>query len=103
MTWELLDFIQSLKPFGTGNKAPLFLTKDLGIASMDFVGKEKNHVSLKFYDGTNYQKGIFFSSREYFDDITLGDKVDVVYSIEENNYRGNSTLNLIVKDLRKSV
>jgi len=101
VTWELLDFIQSLKPFGTGNKAPLFLTRGLGIASMNFVGKEKNHVSLKFYDGNNSKKGIFFSSREYFDDITLGDKVDVVYSIEENNYRGNSTLNLIVKDLHK--
>jgi len=102
VTWELLDFIQSLKPFGTGNKSPLFLTRNLVVVSMDFVGKEKNHVSLKFYDGTNSQKGIFFSSREYFDDISLGDKVDVVYSIEENNYRGNSTLSLVVKDLEKS-
>jgi len=101
VTWELLDFIQSLKPFGTGNKSPLFLTRNLVVVSMDFVGKEKNHVSLKFYDGTNSQKGIFFSSREYFDDISLGDKVDAVYSIEENNYRGNSSLSLIVKDLRK--
>ena len=69
---------------------------------MDFVGKEKNHVSLKFYDGINSQKGIFFSSREYFDAISLGDKVDVVYSIEENNYRGNSSLSLVVKDLKKA-
>ena len=102
VTWELLDFIQSLKPFGTGNKSPLFLTRNLGVASMDFVGKEKNHVSLKFYDGINSQKGIFFSSREYFDAISLGDKVDVVYSIEENNYRGNSSLSLVVKDLKKA-
>jgi len=43
-----------------------------------------------------------FSSREYFDDIGLGDKVDVVYSIEENTYRGNSNLSLVVKDLHKT-
>ncbi len=102
VTWELLGFIQSLKPFGTGNKSPLFLTRNLGIANMNFVGKEGNHVSLKFYDGTDSQKGIFFSSREYFDDIGLGDKVDVVYSIEENTYRGNSNLSLVVKDLHKT-
>ena len=102
VTWDLLSFIQSLKPFGTGNKSPLFLTRNLGIANMNFVGKEGNHVSLKFYDGTDSQKGIFFSSREYFDDIGLGDKVDVVYSIEENTYRGNSNLSLVVKDLHKT-
>jgi len=102
VTWDLLSFIQSLKPFGTGNKSPLFLTRNLGIANMNFVGKEGNHVSLKFYDDADSQKGIFFSSREYFDDIGLGDKVDVVYSIEENTYRGNSNLSLVVKDLHKT-
>jgi len=101
VTWELLDFIQSLRPFGTGNKSPLFLTRNLTIASFDFVGKEKNHVSLKFYDGSKYQKGVFFSSKEYFEDVTPGDSVDVVYSIEENNYRGNSSLSLVVKDMKK--
>jgi len=59
VTWELLSFIQSLKPFGTGNKSPLFLTRNLGIANMNFVGKEGNHVSLKFYDAADSQKGYF--------------------------------------------
>lgn len=100
--WDLLKFIEKLRPFGEGNKSPLFLTRNLGVVNINFVGREKNHVSLKFFDGEGYRKGIFFSSREYFEDISLGDKVDVVYSLQENNFRGNSSIDLIVKDIRKS-
>ena len=100
--WDLFNFIQELKPFGEGNRPPLFLSRSLKAVNINFVGRDKSHTSLKLSDGTRFQKAIYFNSRDQFENISLGDRVDVVYSIKENNYRGNRSLDLFVKDIRLS-
>lgn len=98
--WDLLEFVEMLKPFGVGNPSPRFLTENLTITNIDYVGKEKNHTVLKLYDGNSYQKAIYFSSREYFRNISLGDSIDIVYTIKENNFMGNKNIDLIIQDFR---
>ncbi len=102
VNWDLLNFISNLKPFGEGNRPPLLLTRGLKVVNIRFVGRDKNHVSLKLYDGTRYQKAIYFNSREQFKEVELGDSLDVVYSLKDNEYRGNHSLELFVKDIKKS-
>ena len=38
---------------------------------------------------------------DYFDHIRNGNPIDVCYSIVENYYRGNSTIQLRIKDMRE--
>ncbi|MBD3366124.1 single-stranded-DNA-specific exonuclease RecJ [candidate division WWE3 bacterium] len=99
VNWDLFNFIEQLKPFGQGNRSPKFLTRDLGVANINFVGRDKNHTSLKLFDGTRSQKAIYFNSKDKFSNVSLGDKLDVVYSIKENNYRGNRSLDLFVDEI----
>ena len=102
VNWDLYEFLKSLKPFGEGNRPPLFVSRGLRIADISFVGRDKTHTSLKFYDGKKYQKAIYFNSRELLTGIVLGDAVDVVYSVRENVFNGNSSLDLFVEEVRKS-
>lgn len=103
LDWPLFNFIETLKPFGVGNHSPLFVTRNLGVANIDFVGREKNHVSLKLFDGNRYLKAIHFGAREKYSGVTLGSHLDVVYEIKENNFRGRQSLDLIVRDFKFSV
>jgi single-stranded-DNA-specific exonuclease len=98
---ELLDKIDELRPFGMGNPQPVFLTKDLGIVSADIIGRDRTHLKLKLYGGGKYLKAVFFGGAGFEKDLKTGEKIDVVYTLNKNEYNGNTYVDLIVKDFRK--
>ncbi len=98
-----VENLDKLKPFGIGNNEPKFLSKGMGITQTNWVGGNKQHLSLKFYKDNEYYKAIYFNAfdkPENFD-LKLGDVVDVVYKLKKDSYNGNDNLNLIVVDLKK--
>jgi single-stranded-DNA-specific exonuclease len=101
ITTDILDKIDELKPFGMGNPQPLFLTEGLGIVSCDIIGKDKTHLKLKLYGGGKYLKAVFFGGARFEKDLKTGEKIDLVYSLNKNEYNGNTYVDLIVKDFRK--
>lgn len=98
---KILDEIDKLKPFGMGNEQPLFLTENFVIVNSDIIGKDKTHLKLKLYDGNRYHKAVYFGGARYEKELTVGDKVDLVYMLNKNEYNGNTYLDLVVKDFRK--
>ena len=98
---KLLDEIDKLKPFGMGNEQPLFLTVNFVIVNSDIIGKDKTHLKLKLYDGNKYHKAVYFGGARYEKDLAVGDKVDLVYMLNKNEYNGNTYLDLVIKDFRK--
>ncbi|EKD99769.1 MAG: hypothetical protein ACD_22C00180G0007 [uncultured bacterium] len=99
---QLSAELTKLKPFGVGNREPVFLTENLGIASMNIVGREKTHLSFRFYAGGMYFGCIMFNKAELASEFKPGDMVDVVYKIKESQYNGNKKLDLIIEDIRKN-
>jgi len=98
---KILDEIDKLKPFGIGNEQPLFLTENFVIVSCDIIGKDKTHLKLKLYDGNRYHKAVYFGGARYEKEFAVGDKVDLVYILNKNEYNGNTYLDLVIKDFRK--
>ena len=98
---KLLGEIDRLKPFGMGNEQPLFLTENFVIVNSDIIGKDKTHLKLKLYDGNKYHKAVYFGGARYEKELTVGDKVDLVYMLNKNEYNGNTYLDLVIKDFRK--
>lgn len=97
--------VKQFAPFGPGNMAPTFLSKgvvDLGNARL--VGKnDKNHVKLSVtYPDISSPPfpAIAFQQAEHFDYIASGHKFDICYHIEENEWNGNTSLQLNIKDLK---
>jgi len=44
---DLIDEIESLNPFGTGNREPLFMARDIMVVSSKIVGKNHRRMLLK--------------------------------------------------------
>ena len=101
VTTNLLDEIDKLKPFGMGNEQPVFLSENLGVVGADIIGKDRTHLRLKIYDGNRYHKAVFFGGARYEKEFVAGEKVDLVYTLNKNEYNGNKYVDLIVKDFRK--
>ena len=118
---ELIEIIESMRPFGKGNSSPLFAVKDLLIERIWLLGKDKNFLKLRFSFLSNNRKlyidGISFDKFESFkDDIIniygeekfneacatsfLNLKADIIYYPSINEFNGNRNIQLNIKNIR---
>ena len=95
---ELIRDVNQLAPFGMGNPEPLFVGKEFRVGSVRLVGSDQTHLKLTV-DGKD---AIGFGLAREGNIPEVGDKIDLVFSLEKNEWNGNSTAQLKLKDFRKS-
>ena len=94
---DLVEEISHLEPFGASNPSPVFAMKNLKLKEKKLMGENKNHLRLTVQkDGSEFnciwwQKG----------DISLvnGDTLDVAFHPQINEFRGNTSVQLIIDDI----
>lgn len=93
--------LKLLEPFGEANKMPLFLVKNLKINSIRSLSEGK-HLKISLKDDNFWIDAIGFNLGYLSDEYRIGDKVDVVGNLEINQYNGRESLQINLKDIRKS-
>ncbi len=105
ITPKFTRILKQFQPFGPGNNNPIFLTEDVYDAGNGRkVGAGGMHLKLDLMQESQpYRQiaAIGFNMAEFFDHIKAGNPIDVCYSIVENFYRGSSTVQLRLKDIRE--
>ena len=105
ITPKFLRILKQFQPFGPGNSAPVFRTDNVYDNGMGRkVGAEGGHLKLELIQESqpyHHISAIAFNMADYFEHIKAGNPIDVCYSIVENYYRGTSSTQLRVKDLRE--
>lgn len=114
---KLIQDLNKLKPFGTDNEKPLFGSRNLKITDIAIFGTNKNVIKLMLEDSGVFQNALLFKdSNEFLNDLkkaygqeavtgllqksNKNIKIDVIYSIDVNNFRGNSSIELRLKSYR---
>lgn len=113
------QLIAAMAPFGHGNQAPLFGDRDLEVRRIQLLGADKQ--IIKFYFADRFRQGlnsaISFRKRDEFEQMvieqggeemwqrllrgqTVNISLDIVYSIEINEFHNNKCVQLQIKDLR---
>ena len=100
ITPEAFGFMQYLGPHGIGNPRPLLMARNVEVAgSPRVVGA--GHLKLRLRQGTSGLEAIGFGLADRMDAKTLvSGPLDVVFHLQENEFRGEKTLQASVKDLR---
>ena len=101
MTKENVEAIQLLEPFGEGNKIPIFMYKGLKIDSIRALSENK-HIKLTLRDDNIILDAIGFNMGYLVEEYRIGDKIDVVGTLEVNSYNGLEKVQINLKDMRKS-
>ena len=91
-----------LEPFGEGNKTPIFAFKNLKIDSIRSLSEGK-HIKLSLKSNNTYVNAIGFNLGYLVNEFKIGDKVDVVGSIEINSFNGTDAIQINLKDMMKTV
>lgn len=96
--------LKQFQPFGPGNMAPVFVTQNVADNGEGrIVGLSKEHLKLSIIQESDPFKkfpAIAFQQANLYEFIHSGDFFDICYAVDENCFRGISTLQLNIKDIK---
>jgi single-stranded-DNA-specific exonuclease len=103
ITPKFFRVLKQFAPFGPGNMKPIFASKKvLDFGTSRLVGKEQEHLKLELIDTSseNVMNGIAFRMHEYNAHLKALNPLDICYTLEENNFNGNTTIQLMIRDIK---
>lgn len=86
---EFLREIESLEPFGVGNEVPVFEMPEILVTEKRLMGAEGEHLSLRVRgEDARIMKMVAFNAPEAWKQIREGERTNILFNIEENEWKG---------------
>ena len=100
MNWKLYKILQCLEPFGPGNERPLFMSRNLINNRNTRAVSNGRHLHLDVTDRVAAIDGVAFGEGDKAGHLQNGKSVDICFYLEENVFRGKSTLQMNAQDIK---
>jgi single-stranded-DNA-specific exonuclease len=98
---KFYKIVEEMEPYGPENMRPVFITKNVSNTSWSKIVKEQ-HIRFVVKNENITLTGIGFNLAEKFHLLLMNKPVDIVYTIDENEWNGETNLQLKVIDFRLS-
>lgn len=99
ITLAQAEELRILEPYGIGNPVPAFVLENCYVYECHPISGGK-HTRLTVGDGNNRFTAMCFSRSQSQMDIFVGDRVDLLFNLDVNEYNGRRSVQLIVRDIR---
>ena len=100
--WPMLDELLRLEPFGQANQQPLLMSPGVEVVDARPRGGDGQHLRLLLRKGGETYEAIAFRLGHLADALRRRPLIDVVYTLEANEWNGERRLQLNVKDFRRA-
>lgn len=100
LNWDLFEHFELMEPSGERNPPPLLLARNIRLLGIKKVGRDRDHLKCRLSDGNHDLPGIGFRLASLAD--TYQPPVDVLFHFEKNVFRGKTTLQAHIRDLKPS-
>ncbi len=98
MSLQSLDIIDNFKPFGIGNRKPLFLARDITIIESKLLGKEWSHLTLRCEENPDV-KFLYWRGREHKSMLEVGNIISLIFELEKNEWNGKKSVQGIIRGI----
>ena len=98
---SFFDIISQMEPFGPENLRPIFITRNVKDNGWSKIAKE-DHIRFSLVQDNTTITGIGFRMADRFHLMTNKQPIDIVYTIDENEWNGNKNIQLKMIDIRSS-
>ena len=101
ITPKLLRILKQFAPFGPGNMTPVFMARglqDTGYGKC--VGEGDKHLKLSITKNGKVFSAIGFGLGKMLNTVKSGRTFDAVFSLEENEWNGTTSIQLKLRDIR---
>lgn len=103
LTLQNAKLISKLEPFGMCNERPVFAMNRVQISAIAAVGADNRHLRLKICRDNHYAVCIGFGFGSLASELARGDFIDIAFHMDINEYHGTETLQILIKDIKRSV
>lgn len=101
LTLDCVESLERMEPYGSGNAKPTLCIVDALLESVTPIGGGK-HLRLRVAKGGVGFDAVMFSRRENELSVRAGDRIDVAFFPQVNEFRGKSSVQLVVSELRRT-
>lgn len=98
--FKVLDELRKLQPTGQGNPEPVFVSRGLQVKGARAIGRDSSHLRFTVNAGRISFNAIAFRQGQWAEHMP--EQVDLMYTLELNEYNGEVRVQLNVKDLKPS-
>jgi single-stranded-DNA-specific exonuclease len=101
---ELAELLETLEPYGEGNKKPIFLSKNTQLVYKRPVGKNGNHYQISILEpvSNKLSKAIAFNFKTVLNNLSSEEALSIAYTVEINRWNGRVEPQLNVKHIVQS-
>jgi single-stranded-DNA-specific exonuclease len=98
MTIANLDTIDRFRPFGIGNRKPLFLLENVTIASTRPLGTEGKHLAITLAENPTL-KILLWNATDRLAHFAVGNVVSLVVDLDRNEWKNTVSVQVVVRDI----
>ncbi len=101
ISYDFIEKISLLEPFGFGNPSPLFVLKNCEISGVRAIGKEKNHTMLNVKkDNMEIKNCVWFNSEDVFNELLSLTHVDIAFKLKLETYKDRYQYKMYIEDIQ---
>ncbi len=98
---KILRILEKMKPFGPSNMTPVFFSTQLNDdGTGKIIGKTEEHIRLNIKRENDSIAAVGFGLAPKINNIKKADSFEACFQISENIFRGNRSIQLMLKDVR---
>lgn len=101
ISYQSLGEIELLKPFGVDFDNPIILIENITVLNKIKFGNENQYLKLLLGDKINNIEAISFKDNDIYENIEIGDNIDIIFNLSKNNFNGRIKLQLQLIDINK--
>ncbi|MGE5107355.1 MAG: single-stranded-DNA-specific exonuclease RecJ [Sphingobacteriales bacterium] len=95
------NILTQMEPYGPENMRPAFITKGIVDTGWSRIVKEQ-HIKFVVRQGNSTVNGIGFNMADKFPLLQMKRPLDIVYTLDENEWNGEKSIQLKIIDIRLS-
>ncbi|MDO5044169.1 MAG: single-stranded-DNA-specific exonuclease RecJ [Coriobacteriia bacterium] len=99
LNYEQINALEALRPFGQGNRVPIFLAKNVILEHKSRVGKEGEHLRFLTTNGKQALPSIMFRTPNIEKIMDYQGVVDIVFEAQNETWQGRTKPKLMVRDI----
>lgn len=101
ISYDFIDKISLLEPFGFGNPSPLFALNNCEISGLRPIGKEKTHTMFNVKkDNLEIKNCVWFNSDDVFSEVASITHVDIAFKLKLETYKDRYQYKMYVEDMQ---
>jgi len=100
---DLISILEKFSPYGEDNNRPVFSSLGVNIVDITNMGIDGKHLKLKIRsNNSKVRNALGFGQSEEWKDLRIGDKIDLAYYVELNEFNGRKEVQLKIVDIQRT-